>query len=104
MTNGGSQGSASAGTIGSLQAKRAKASSSRQTLSSRTACGVSTATTSWLVRRPASIWSSHSLPDRIFRRSRADLEAQERQIGLEPLGQLLGIGAAVAEEEADLFR
>ena len=33
-----------------------------------------------------------------------DVEAQERQVGLEPLGQLLGIGAAVAEEEADLFR
>ena len=44
----GLAGSAIAGTIGSLQANRAKASSSRQTLSSRTACGVSTATTSWL--------------------------------------------------------
>ncbi len=33
-----------------------------------------------------------------------DVEAQEREIGLEPFGQVLGVGAAVAEEKADLVR
>ena len=97
------------GTIGTLHEKRARCSSSRQTLdwssgllvspASRTAWGLSRATTSWVLRRPSSISRMKSVPARIFRRIAPNIITEDGEVLIKAVGQPLGITPTVAEEE-----